>query len=60
MDEEEKSELQRRRRAAELEGREVVSPVDGWGGERAELDAWRRGGRCGGLRLGSAVWDGVG
>lgn len=46
LSEEEKRELERRRRAAELEGREVVSPVEGgWRDERAELEGRREVGR---------------
>tara|TARA_R110002060_G_scaffold9940_8_gene14846 strand:- start:555 stop:938 length:384 start_codon:yes stop_codon:yes gene_type:complete len=45
LGDEEKGELERRR-AAELEGRQVVSPVEaGWRGERAELEARREAGR---------------
>ncbi|KAH7403715.1 hypothetical protein BKA64DRAFT_722401 [Cadophora sp. MPI-SDFR-AT-0126] len=51
LSEEEKGELERRRRAAELEGREVVGPVEGGGGVRER--SWRGGGRWGwgGMRL---------
>ena len=46
LSEEEKRELERRRRAAELEGRDVVSPVEGgWRDERAELEGRREAGR---------------
>ena len=45
LSDEEKGELERRR-ATELKGRQVVSPVEaGWRDERAELEARREAGR---------------
>ncbi|KAH7304882.1 hypothetical protein BKA65DRAFT_560371 [Rhexocercosporidium sp. MPI-PUGE-AT-0058] len=52
LSEEENRELERRRRAAELEGRGISSPVKGWSGERAELEGRRREGSEGRWEIG--------